>query len=132
MTDDDPRQEPEVVLDDAGQDGLRGDVDHSRAGLAQQQEKEKESLLIGLHLGAFDIDLGGERRQDDDGLLVLVEGANRRPQRNEFLLQQVKSARRLLAQSPSGGSGNVPEVDISANIPHMTPLSCFDDTAYDI
>ena len=113
MTDDDARQESEVVLDDAGQDGLRGDVDHPRAGLAQQQQKEKELLLIGLHLSAFDVDLGGERRQDDDGLLVLVEGANGRPQRNELLLQQVNRLAASSGESPSGGSGNVPGVDIS-------------------
>jgi hypothetical protein len=59
VTDDDPRQETEIVLDDAREDGLRGYVDDPRA---RRLQKKEESLFIGLHLGAFHVEFGGDRR----------------------------------------------------------------------
>src|SRR4029450_7371053 len=50
VTCDDTRQEPEVVVDHARLDRLRGDVDQLRARLPKQEEEEEISLLVGLTL----------------------------------------------------------------------------------
>ena len=42
------RQQVEVVVDDAGADGLRGHVDEPGARLAQQEQQEQEALLVCL------------------------------------------------------------------------------------
>ena len=85
------REQVEVVVDDARQDRLRGDVDEPRARLAQEQEQEQEALLVGLeHRAASGRACRGERRDDDDRLLVLVQPLDRLPQRDEPRLQLVE------------------------------------------
>jgi hypothetical protein len=72
-------QKPEIIVDGGRKDGLRGDVDHAGARLAQQEQKEQKALLVSLHLGALAVELDALRWDDDDRLLVLIELPDRLP-----------------------------------------------------
>ena len=64
----------------------------------EKREKEKKkAFLVGLHLRAGDRrGVQGNRRNDDDGLRVLVEGPDGLPERDEFGLKAVEPPLNLL------------------------------------
>src|SRR5215468_7563078 len=70
------REQSQVVIHRAWQDGLRGYIDQPGAGLAQEQQEKKESLLVRLHRRALDVNLCRDRWNNDDGLLLLIEGTD--------------------------------------------------------
>lgn len=88
-------QKPEIIVDGNREDGLRGDVDHAGARLAEEEQEEQEALLVTLHLGALAVELEALRGDDDDCLLVLIELPDRPPQRHELALQPIEPTRRL-------------------------------------
>ena len=56
--------------------------------MAQEQQQEQEALLVGLKLGALQVTgVDGQRGNDDNRLLVLVEPLDRLPERDETGLQ---------------------------------------------
>ena len=94
---DDPGQQAEVVVDDAGVNRLRRHVDEPRAGLPQQQQQEEEALLVRLEDGRGHVRvLERHRAHDDDRLLVLRHPLHRLPERDELLLEPVEARLRLL------------------------------------
>src|SRR5262245_42804999 len=52
VTRDDAREQIEVILDHAGMNRLRSEVDHPRSRLRQEQEEKKEAFFVGLHFQA--------------------------------------------------------------------------------
>ena len=105
VTRDDAREQIEVILDHAGMNRLRSEVDHPRSRLGQEQEEEKEAFFVGLHFQAGDGHIDRHRWHDNDRLFVLIEGFDRAPERHEFLLERIKLGGRIL-RGKSGGQSN--------------------------
>ena len=89
---DDSGEQVEVVVDHAGEDRLRSDIDQPGPGLAEQQQQEEVALLVGLHrdcgaLGGIE----GHRRDDHDRLRILVHHLDRLPQRDQLLLKHLEA-----------------------------------------
>jgi len=99
---DDARQQVQVIIDDLLEDGLRGDVDQPGARLAEQEQEEEIAFLIGLEDGAAQRQVERKRRYDDDGLRVLIEGANRTPERHKPGLEHLEARLGLVRRQAQG------------------------------
>ena len=102
MARNDAREQIEVILDHAGMNRLRSDVDHARPRLGEEQEEEKKTLFVGLDLQAGDGHVDRHRWHDNDRLFVLIEGFDRAPERHEFLLERIKLRGRILCGNAGG------------------------------
>ena len=102
---DDAREQIEVILDHAGMNRLRSEVNHPRSRLGQEQEQEKEAFFVGLHFQASDGHIDRHRWHDNDRLFVLIERFDRAPKRHEFLLERIKLGGRVL-RGKSGGQSD--------------------------
>ncbi len=101
---DDAGEQVEVVLDHARMNRLRGDIDHPRARLGEEEEEKKKALFVGLNAEAGDRRVDRHRGDDDDGLFILVEGLDRAPERHELFLERVKLVAGLRRRNALGQS----------------------------
>src|SRR4051794_10074029 len=94
------RQQPEIIFDHARMDRLRRNINQLRPWLGQKQEEKQKTLFVSLDLETTHCHLERNGRHDDDCLLILVEGFDRAPERNQLLLQSVKLRGRFLRGKP--------------------------------